>query len=481
MRIGAKLLLTYFVLIALVALAAGVWVPTLVEGSVRKAEKDHLELQAQKLANRFGDVIRKRGDTDAASALKGLGSADNALAEETIAILAPNCLVVRSSDPQLLNKILSDVCSQPQQAKAPARRNRPTLDLGDLGQVPVWATVPLAPNIAVLQGYRVLLYRDMPFINKMTTPIARGLEIALVLGFLAAMAIAGWVSREMVKRLKDVGDAAGALAEGDLIRRAPETGKDEITEVAQHFNHMAERIQTLVEGLKRSEQSRKDLLMMVGHDLRTPLTSIAGFAEALRDGLVQDEEKRRRYYEIITSEAERLTRLVNDLFDVVKLESGQMELRLQAMPIAPVLQEFVESMKPNAESHGARIELELSPEAQRARVYIDRDRLEQVLDNLAGNALRFTPAGAAVTIRSRVEGSDVVVEVCDQGPGLTPEEAARVFHRFYQGANQGQSHKGAGLGLAIVKSLVEAHGGQVGVTSVPGQGASFWFKLNRAG
>lgn len=484
MRIGARLLLTYFAIIGVVAVVAVFWVPRLVENSVRNAERTHLEQQAQQLADRFAERIRKDGSPDAAAAIsRGLGGLENVMAEETIAIVGPNCRVLKSSNPALAGNVVSEICPAGQAPPTPQRlkaaRRAVTLNLAGIGQVPVWATAPLAPDMPALRGFQVLVFRDLPFIKRMTAPIAIGLEIAIVLGFFAALVIAGWVSREMVKRLRDVGSAAAAVAEGDLTRRAPEAGKDEITELACHFNQMAERIQALVDGLRRSEQARRDLLMMVGHDLRTPMTSIAGFAEALKDGVVQSDEKKHRYYEIIHNEATRLTRLVNDLFDVAKLESGQMELRLQAMPVGPLLTEFAESMKPNAESLGSRIELEIAPEAAQARVYCDRDRLHQVLGNLTGNALRFSPEGAPVTLRGTVEGDFVRIEVADRGPGLTPEESERVFQRFYQGPNQGGSHKGAGLGLAIVKSLVEAHGGQVGVTSAPGQGATFWFKLNK--
>jgi signal transduction histidine kinase len=257
----------------------------------------------------------------------------------------------------------------------------------------------------------------------------------------------------------------------------PEQGNDEITDLARHFNHMADRIQALVDGLRKSEEARKELLITVSHDLRTPMTSISGFAEALRDGVVKDEERKQRYYAIIASEAGRLTRLVNDLFDVAKLEAGQLELRLQAMLVGPWLTEAAESLRPVVEQAGARLDLALAPDALAARIYGDRDRLGQVLTNLAGNAVRFTAPGQAVTLGARLEGDELVVSVTDQGPGVPPDEAEHVFDRFFQGKNTGGPHKGAGLGLAIVKRLVEAHGGRVGVTSPPGQGASFWFRL----
>jgi two-component system OmpR family sensor kinase len=301
--------------------------------------------------------------------------------------------------------------------------------------------------------------------------------VVILLVLAVAAVVTGWLSRDLVRRLKSTGEAARALADGDLAHRAPEQGHDEITDLAGHFNHMAERIQALVGRLRRSEQARKDLLVMVSHELRTPMTSISGFAEALRDGVVQQEDRKQRYYQIIAAESARLNRLVNDLFDMARLEAGQAELNLQAMSAAPWLVEFTEAALPAAEAAGARMALEVSPEAERSRIYGDRDRLDQVLTNLTGNAVRFTPEGAPVTIQARVDDGYLVVAVSDRGPGLTPDEAERVFDRFFQGNNQGRDHKGAGLGLSIVKTLVEAHGGRVGVESAAGVGSTFWFRL----
>ncbi|MGE5673025.1 MAG: sensor histidine kinase [Mycobacterium leprae] len=478
MRIGAKLLLTYLILLGVVTLAAGLGLPRLVENAVEKAEQSMLERQARTVAERLSTTLNPRADgPDGAPGGPGLGAGvgamDRMTLDETVALVNPQGVVVSSNRPGWKGAKVPDLTApkSPPDAR-PARR---TVSLQ--GEEVIWATAPIT-NLPPLKGYEVLVVRDLPFIQSISKPITNGLLVIVIIGFIAALLIAGWVSREMVKRLNATGEAARALAEGDLAVRAPEKGTDEITELATHFNHMAERIEVLVAGLRRSETARNELLMMVGHDLRTPMTSITGFAEALRDGVVQDEERKQRFYEIIATESQRLTRLTNDLFDVAKLESGQMELRLQAISIAPLLREFADSLRELAQQQSTRLDLAITPEAESARVYGDRDRLEQVLGNLASNALRFTKEGEAVTIRATVDGTELVVAVEDKGPGLTPDEAAQVFQRFFQGAQQGRGHKGAGLGLAIVKSLIEAHGGKVGVASVPGQGATFWFRLN---
>lgn len=477
MRIRTKLVLTYLLLVGFVGAATGIGLPRWVEAAVIRAEQGRLTRQSQWVADRLSAQARTR--------LGGLGLAqtlntvEELLADETVAIVDPAGVIVRSSRRELQGEVLP-----PRPGRGPGERPpRPSLlwmptltELTGIGPV-IIAQTTLSDSQSPLRGYSVVLIRDRAFIQDLARPITRNLYAVIALMLLAALLIAGWISRDLVRRLQATGQAARALADGDLSHRAPETGRDEITELAGHFNHMAERIESLVAGLRRSETARRDLLVTVSHELRTPMTSISGFAEALLDGVVSDEEQKQRYYRIIASEASRLNRLINDLFDVAKLDAGQLELRLQAMPITPWLVEFAEGYRPVVENAQGELTLQLSEEARQAVVYGDRDRLDQVLGNLVSNALRFNTQGEQITIAVQIEGDDLRVAVSDRGPGVSPEEADRLFDRFYQGKNRGAGHTGAGLGLSIVKSLVEAHGGRTGVHSRPGEGATFWFSL----
>jgi two-component system, OmpR family, sensor kinase len=478
MRIGTKLLLTYLALIGLVAVAATLGLPRWVEGSVINAEEARLEKQAQVLADQVANRLRLRATSfggDITKMRPALGMVEDVLTDEDIAIVGPDGQVLYATLPSMLGKTIPPTYLRPVRERRGLLRHKlpPVAGMGDLGIV---VAAPLGQK-APLRDYSLVMTRNITYVQSLVRPISLRLDIVILLVLAASTVVAGWFSRDLVRRLKTTGDAARSVADGHLDSRAPETGNDEITELAGHFNHMADRIQALVDGLRRSEQARKDLLVMVSHELRTPMTSISGFAEALRDGVIQGEEPRQRYYQIIATESSRLNRLIHDLFDVAKLEAGQAELNLQAMPVAPWLLEFAEAFHPAAEAAHAHLELEITPEAERARIYGDRDRLDQVLTNLSSNAARFTPESGPITIRTRVDQGDLVVEVADQGPGLAREETAKVFDRFFQGTSQGRGHKGAGLGLSIVKTLVEAHGGQVGVESAPGQGATFWFRL----
>lgn len=482
MRIGTKLLVTYVALIGLVAAATVLFVPRWVKWVVTVQEQQRLQGQAdgaaRQLSQRLGSLrldesARPARLEEHRAVQQALQLVDTLLTDQIMAVISADGVVINSNAPELRRRKLplDRITAGSAQLRSLARNPIPVEGVGTV--LAAAAPIQLEGRAG---GLSVVMIRNITYVEQMTRGLTRWLLGIIMVILIAALLVVGGVSQEMVRRLRGTGRAARALAEGDLSRRAPEQGHDEIAELAGHFNHMADRIQVLVEGLRRSESSRRALLTVASHEIRTPLTSIHGFAEALRDGMVETEERRQRYYRIIATESERLSRLVDDLFDVAKLEAGQAELRLQEMTVGPWLTEFAESFRPD---DGVQLSLTVSPDAAAARLYGDRDRLRQVVTNLVSNAVRFTPPGEAVGLEAVTEGDDLLVRVVDRGPGLTPAEAEQIFQRFYQGQSQGRGHKGAGLGLAIVKSLVEAHGGTVGVASTPGKGATFWFRLKR--
>ena len=470
MRIGTKLLITYLVLIGVVGLVAVTALPRWVERTVITADCRRLKSQADTFATQLAARISQRRLSGIAPTVELV---ESLLTDQELLVVDAKGVVQRSSDPAL-ERIRIPL---PALEAAAAERSCAVPNGIPVSGQRLMATAQMTVDGKTL--FTLLLFRDVNYVRNLAGPIATRMMIAMVFLLLASLAVIGMLSRDFVWRLRGTSNAARALAEGDLTQRAPVSGSDEIADLGHHFNHMAERIQSLVEGLRKSEGLRREMLVTLSHELRTPLTSIAGFAEALKDGVVKEESQKQRYYQIIASESARLKRMINDVFDVARLEAGQVEFRLQAMPVAPWLMEFAEGFSEVAESEGARLELKISPEAERARIYGDRDRLDQALTNLMANALRFSPPGECVTLSADVEGEDVVIAVTDRGPGLEPGDAERVFERFWQGKNKGRGHVGAGLGLAIVKSTVEGHGGQVGVTSTPGQGARFWIRLKQ--
>lgn len=459
MRIGTKLIVAHLCVLAVLFGLLSYGLPNLVRHLVVLSTRQELTRQAHRLAD---EMLQRPRSIPALTSF-----VERFVANASMLVKDESGVIVLSSDRALMRRKLP----------TPVRYQRwfdgdtMVVDLPDSGR-------SLAVFVPLFEGFSLVMVRPLHELAEFAHPIARGLLALLALAIGLAVLTSLLVSRGMVQRLKETGAAARSLAEGDLASRAPATGADEIADLGGHFNHMADRLQALVEGLRKSERLRRDLLINVSHELRTPMTSIQGFAEALRDGVVTDEDRRNRYYRIIAQEAGRLSRLTTDLFDVARLEAGQLELRLQSMAATPWLASVAEQARHMAEPQGARVDLTLEPGVEGSHLYGDSDRLSQVMTNLIHNAVRYSPENGTVTIGARLTGNEIEISVRDQGPGIPPEERDRVFERFFQGKiKSARGHKGAGLGLAIVRSIVEAHGGSVGVESTGGQGARFWFRL----
>ena len=228
---------------------------------------------------------------------------------------------------------------------------------------------------------------------------------------------------------------------------------------------------------KQSQQAtraRDEVLAVVSHDLRNPLNVISLGATYLLKHLPQDEGAAswRKQGELIRRSADRAVRLIQDLLDVAKVESGRLSLEREALAVGGLLDEAIELHRPLAEAHGLKLEREEEPGLP--AVWADRVRVLQVFSNLIGNALRFTPEGGRVTVRARREGTRVRFDVSDTGKGIAPEHLPHLFDRYWQVK---RTREGAGLGLPIAKGLVEAHGGTIQVESMPGRGSTFSFTL----
>jgi PAS domain S-box-containing protein len=230
--------------------------------------------------------------------------------------------------------------------------------------------------------------------------------------------------------------------------------------------------------LKELDKMKSDFVSNVSHELRTPLTSIKGSVDNMLDGLTGSlNEKQVRYLSRIKSNTDRLSRLINDLLDLSRIEAGRVEVRPTTLPLAALAEEVAEHMKALAAEKLIRIEVP-SPDPS-VTVWADRDKVTQVLMNLIGNAVKFTPRDGKVTVALEKNGNDYIqISVADTGPGILPEERNRIFSKFYQVASiDKQKPKGSGLGLAISKALVEMHGGKIWMESEVGRGSTFYFTL----
>jgi signal transduction histidine kinase len=302
------------------------------------------------------------------------------------------------------------------------------------------------------------------FFEDLLWPLLQAAVIAALVALLLVLAISRWA----LGPVQQMARVAQGIARGDYSQNAPVTGPDEVRTLGQSINTMAQQVQA-------SAQAQRDFLANVSHDLKTPLTSIQGFAQAIQDGTAESPEMVKHSAGIIYDEAERMRRLVGDLLDLARLDAGLRALNRAPVEMRLLLGSLVEKFALRAQAKDLTLETRLP--AQLPVLKGDADRLAQVFTNLLDNALHHTPAGGRVTLTAEMTPAGLEVAVADTGPGLPPEALSRVFERFYQVDKSRARPAGVGLGLAISKEIVEAHHGQIRAESAPGQGARFIVRL----
>ncbi|MFQ5616968.1 MAG: ATP-binding protein [Anaerolineales bacterium] len=277
------------------------------------------------------------------------------------------------------------------------------------------------------------------------------------------------LSRRILHPIEALTAAARELGKGDLKYRVNITSKDEIGELANAFNAM-------VNGLSRLEQLRRNMVSDVAHELRTPLSNVRGYLEAIQDGLANPTP------EIIDSlheEVMLLSRLVDDLQELALAEAGQLHLQPVPVQLEKIVSKALTALQPKIKEKSINIQTELP--INLPTLEVDPERIGQVLRNLLTNAVTYTPPGGRITVQAHSHPVGVEINVQDTGIGIAPEHISFVFERFYRvDESRTRSTGGAGLGLAIVKQLVQAHGGNVKINSTAGSGTTITFTLPAA-
>ncbi len=306
-----------------------------------------------------------------------------------------------------------------------------------------------------------------------TASVNEALSLAAVAALIAAMVASFFISRQVVNPVQRMMKLSHRIAEGDYQDRlaiSPEASfdqLDELNQLALSFNQMAEK-------LDKTELMRRQLIGDVSHELRTPLTAIKGYMEGLIDGVLPADPE---VFQKVNLEIDRLQRLVNDLQELSRVEGG--EFQLNPVLVSPV--SLIETVRGNLgqQFEDKGIELKIKVDQALPHILVDKDRILQVLTNLAGNALQYTPRGGIVTIRALQEKSEIVVSISDTGIGLAPEQLPLVFNRFYRtDKSRARASGGSGIGLTIAQALVKAHHGRIWAESRgEGKGSTFSFAL----
>ncbi len=289
--------------------------------------------------------------------------------------------------------------------------------------------------------------------------------IALGVSLIVALLIA----RSVYRPLSRVTAATGNIARGQFDQPIPESGPAEVRQLASSFNNMATQV-------KESQQQLRHFVADVSHELKSPLTSIQGFAQALVDGTAADDETRTKAARIINDEARRMRRQVDELLELARVQSGQLKMEREPVNVRELIERCREVFSVQAADKKVVLVSETSGGVM--TVTGDADRLEEVLDNLIDNAIKNSHQGGQVNIFGRpVDGNWIEMKVTDQGPGIPPEQLPHVFERFYQVTGV---RTGVGLGLTIAREIVHAHGGTIEARSEPGEGADFTIRLPAA-
>ncbi len=306
--------------------------------------------------------------------------------------------------------------------------------------------------------------------NAFGEAVLQALLISGAVSLIVAIAVSLFVSGRITAPLTGMVRSSRRLASGDFKARVEVADRDEIGELAESFNEMAAQ-------LEDSEQRRVKLIGDVAHELRTPLATLSGYLEGLLDDVVTPSPE---LWAQLHGEVARLTRLTNDLQELSRVESGQVNLDRQPVPAFDLVQAVVATMSPVFADKG--VDLVVASSENLSEVLVDRDRILQVLTNLLANAVRHTPAQGRVTIDALSHPDAVEFRVQDTGSGIPPEHLGRIFERFYRvDAARSRASGGSGIGLTIARALVEAHGGRIWAESAGlDQGSTFGFTVPRS-
>ncbi len=316
----------------------------------------------------------------------------------------------------------------------------------------------------------VFIHRQLQMFNTGFLPVFQELWLLSMLASVVGLVLTAYTAMRITRPLTELANASRKLAAGDMSVKVRVYADDEIGEVSRAFNGM-------VDALRDTEEQRKGFVANVSHELKSPITSIAGYLQGMLDGIIPQEEHK-HYMQVVYDETQRLTRLIRDLLDLSRIESGAIPLNPVDFNLNELMRRVLIKYEGRIDEKNMEVEAEFADEP--CMVHADMDRIEQVVSNLVDNAIKFCGQYGKLTLETRVEGKTCRVMVADDGAGIDEKDLPHVFERFYTVDKAHTSGKGTGLGLSIVKQILIQHGHDISVSSASGEGTTFTFALDVA-
>lgn len=344
----------------------------------------------------------------------------------------------------------------------------------------LWGFDVIGVAIPVISGDKVngavLIHSPLAPIQANLRAIHEAVLYSFLIGIVAATLLAFIFSRRVSGPILKINNVARAMAGGDYSQKIPSKSGDELGVLAGSINELSEQLKEKILTIEKIDSTRRGFVASISHELRTPLTIMQGYTEALMDGMAQDDLQRDKYLMNIYEETIRLRRLVDDLLDLRRLETGNISINMERADLSDIIQSVSNLFGETFSKRDVSINVSIPPVRLIARG--DPDRLKQVVINLVDNAVRFSPHGGSVDVKGEEVSGRIKVSVRDHGPGVREEERRLIWERFYKSdSSRTRRNSGSGLGLAIARQIIEMHGGQVGIESAPGQGSTFWFTV----
>ena len=318
----------------------------------------------------------------------------------------------------------------------------------------------------------IFMSSSMNSLKENISEVVRMTTLCVMLSGSIAFVLIYISSRSMSKPLQEMNEAAKVIASGDFEKRIEVNSIDEVGQLAESFNNMAR-------SLDEQEKTRREFIANISHDLRSPLTSIIGFLQAIKDGTIP-HERQERYITIILDECIRLSKLANDLLDISKFQViDDIEVFKEDFDINELIRNIIIQFEHKAKSKDIALSISFANDKDMVRA--DYDKIKRVFYNLLDNAFKFTPDGGSIKVETSVKDKKVYVSVKDNGLGIKEEDKNRIFERFYKAdSSRGKDKSGSGLGLAIVREFIRAHNEKIMVNSEEGKGSEFIFTLSEA-